>query len=77
MWQDSFEESDGRRKVDVCKWIEELQAKLQTIRESVAEKEGKAKEVTKQYCDKGSKERKFEEGVLIRTPDINSKLDEA
>ena len=52
---------------------------METIRDSVRGKEARAKQKVKERYDRSARERKFVEGdmVLIRTPGMSSKLDEA
>ena len=68
-----------RKQVKICEWVEELRNKLKIIRDSVGGKKARAKQKMKERHDISARERKFVEGdtVLIRTPGMSSKLDEA
>ena len=76
--KDSWENTE-KEKFDVCIWVEELQERLEVIKNCVGEKEEKSKEKMKAEYDKKAKIRELKEGslVLLRVPGLNNKLDDA
>ena len=63
----------------MCEWIEQLQQRLQVIRDSAKKKEVQAKENMKRNYDRKAKPRKLEVGsmVLMRVPVICGKINDA
>lgn len=72
-------DSQGKEQVDVCMWVEQLQERLEMVRDTVRECETKAKVKMKAMYDKKAQSREFQEGnmVLLRVPGMVGKLDDA
>ena len=72
-------DSQEKEQVDVCKWEEQLQERLEIVRDTVRERETKAKAKMKAGYDKKAKPREFQEGsmVLLRIPGMAGKLEDA
>lgn len=72
-------DSQGKEQVDVCMWVEQLQERLEMVRDTVRECETKAKVKMKAMYDKKAQSREFQEGnmVLLHVPGMVGKLDDA
>ena len=62
--KDSWENTE-KEKFDVCKWVEELQERLEVIKNCVREKEEKSKKKMKDEYDKKAEVRELKEGSLV------------
>ena len=76
--KDSWENVE-KEKFNVCVYVEELQKRLQKIRDTVLERERQVKDRMKTSYDAKTKPREFQEGsmVLLRVPGLCGKLSDA
>ena len=65
--------------VDVTTWVRENMERVESVADSIVERQTKVTKHRKKERDKYSKEREFEQGtqVLYRTPGMNAKLTDA